>query len=159
VLVFSAAWCLLVVLIAVFAPLSAPYDPSHTGNLAAGQGPSAQHRSGADPTTVGTILAVAGAWLGGWFGHVLPRAFAIVFAFPALLLAVLAVVFSVLTVVLFGSGLLRRSSLSRSPPPRTTPASYDPPRCASATFPASIRSVRLDSPAGGSACVTSFPTA
>ncbi|MEV4036306.1 ABC transporter permease [Streptomyces umbrinus] len=126
VLVLSAGWCLLVAVIAVFAPLLAPYDPSRTDILAAGQGISAQHWFGTDSvgrdifsrvlhgarlslfgpvlvvlisTVVGTALAVACAWFGGWFDRVLSQVFDIIFAFPALLLAVLAVVY-------FGPGLL-----------------------------------------------------
>lgn len=126
VLALSAAWCVLVVLVAVAAPLLAPYDPSQTDILAANQGSSAQHWFGTDAvgrdifsrvlfgarlsllspalvvviaTTLGTTLGIASVWFGGWFDRVLTRVFDVVFAFPALLLAVLGV-------VLFGPGLV-----------------------------------------------------
>lgn len=126
VLVLSAAWCVLVVVVAVAAPLLAPYDPSQTDILAANQGSSAQHWFGTDavgrdifsrvlygarlsllaPTLVvviataaGTALGIACVWFGGWFDRVLTRVFDVVFAFPALLLAILGV-------VLFGPGLV-----------------------------------------------------
>jgi peptide/nickel transport system permease protein len=125
VLALSAVWCALIVMVAVAAPLLAPYDPSQTDILAAAQGPSSQHWFGTDSvgrdifsrvlygarlsllgptlvviiaTTVGTALAIAAVWFGGWFDRVLTRVFDIAFAFPPLLLAVLSV-------VLFGPGL------------------------------------------------------
>ncbi|MEU9918583.1 ABC transporter permease [Streptomyces sp. NPDC051001] len=125
VLILSAVWCALVVLVAVAAPLLAPYDPSQTDILAANQGISGQHWFGTDSvgrdilsrvlygarlslmgpvlvvviaTTAGTALAIAAVWFGGWFDRILTRVFDIVFAFPALLLAVLSV-------VIFGPGL------------------------------------------------------
>ncbi|MFF7284367.1 ABC transporter permease [Streptomyces griseorubiginosus] len=112
-------------MVAVAAPLLAPYDPGQTDILAAAQGPSSQHWFGTDSvgrdifsrvlygarlsllgpmlvviiaTTVGTALAIAAVWFGGWFDRVLTRVFDIAFAFPPLLLAVLSV-------VLFGPGL------------------------------------------------------
>ncbi|MGJ5828193.1 ABC transporter permease [Streptomyces ossamyceticus] len=125
VLILSVLWCALAILVAVAAPLLAPYDPSQTDILAAAQGLSAQHWFGTDEvgrdiftrvlygarlsllgpvlvvviaTAAGTALAIAAVWFGGWFDRLLTRVLDIAFAFPPLLLAVLSV-------VLFGPGL------------------------------------------------------
>jgi peptide/nickel transport system permease protein len=102
---------------AVLAPLIAPYDPAQTDILNAGVAPSAAHLLGTDElgrdvfsrllygarlsllgpalvivlATIGGIaLGMAGAWVGGWFDTALTRVLDFVFAFPGLLLAVLA---------------------------------------------------------------------
>ena len=49
-------------------------------------------------TILGTGLALLTAWMGGWTDRVISRVFDIIFAFPGIILAVLAV-------ALFGSGL------------------------------------------------------
>lgn len=125
VLVAAATVCVLLVLVALAAPLLAPYDPAQTDVLAAGQGPSAQHWLGTDSlgrdiysrllygarlsllgpalvvafsTLAGTALAIASVWHGGWFDRAVTRLSDVLFAFPGLLFAVLAV-------ALFGSGL------------------------------------------------------
>ncbi|MEU9456205.1 ABC transporter permease [Streptomyces sp. NPDC048277] len=109
---------LLLALAAVLAPLIAPYDPAATDILAADSGPSPAHWLGADElgrdvlsrllygarlsllgptliiaaaTVLGTALGVASAWLGGWFDTVASRVLDFFFAFPGLLLSVLAV--------------------------------------------------------------------
>ncbi|MEW2403909.1 ABC transporter permease [Streptomyces sp. NPDC046862] len=121
-----AALLVLLALAAVLAPLIAPYDPAATDILAAGSGPSPAHWLGADDlgrdilsrllygarlsllgptliiaaaTVLGTALGVASAWLGGWFDAVTSRVLDFFFAFPGLLLSVLAV-------AMIGSGFL-----------------------------------------------------
>jgi peptide/nickel transport system permease protein len=49
-------------------------------------------------TVLGTVLALAAVWFGGWFDQLVVRVVDAVFAFPGLLLAILAT-------ALFGSGL------------------------------------------------------
>ncbi|WP_125616689.1 ABC transporter permease [Specibacter cremeus] len=49
-------------------------------------------------TVVGTVLALAAVWFGGWFDAVVVRVIDAIFAFPGLLLAILAT-------ALFGAGL------------------------------------------------------
>jgi peptide/nickel transport system permease protein len=50
-------------------------------------------------TALGTSLALLGAWRGGWLDALIARAFDLLFAFPGLLLAILAA-------ATFGKGLL-----------------------------------------------------
>ncbi|MDX3587138.1 ABC transporter permease [Streptomyces europaeiscabiei] len=125
VLVVAMAVCVLLVCVAAAAPLLAPYDPAQTDVLAAGRSASAQHWLGTDSlgrdilsrllygarlsllgpalvvtvaTVAGTTLAIASVWYGGWFDRAITRLSDVLFAFPGLLFAVLAV-------ALFGSGL------------------------------------------------------
>ncbi len=115
----------LVLLLAVVGPLLTSQDPNE-GNLAQGFGaPSVEHWLGQDAngrdlltrlvvgartavigpllvvvasTILGTVLALAAAWFGGWFDTAVARVVDAVFAFPGLLLAILAT-------ALFGAGL------------------------------------------------------
>lgn len=116
---------LLLVAVAVLAPLLAPYDPNTTdlGNALAG--PTSTHWLGTDqvgrdtlsrlllgartslvgPLSVVVVASLLGVsvgllagWRGGWVDAVIGRLVEIGFAFPALLLAILAV-------SLFGKGL------------------------------------------------------
>jgi peptide/nickel transport system permease protein len=116
----------LLVLAAVFAPLLAPYQPDQTNILDANAAPSAAHWLGTDElgrdifsrllygarlsllgpalivvfsTILGVILAVSSAWVGGWYRLVVSRVVDVLFAFPAVLIAILAVAF-------FGTGLI-----------------------------------------------------
>lgn len=118
--------CAAFVLIAIVGPLIAPYDPSQTDVVTVFGGSSAQHLLGTDDTgrdilsrllvgtrisllgpalvivlatTIGTALAVAGAWLGGWFDAAISRTLEVVFAFPGLILAIVAA-------ALFGAGFV-----------------------------------------------------
>ena len=120
------AWITLVVVVAVFAPWLAPYDPNKLDLLQRFQGPSAAHWLGTDSlgrdllsrliwgarlsltgptliilmaTTAGTFLAIVTAWVGGWFDNVTSRLLDILFAFPGLIFAMLAV-------AIFGPGLV-----------------------------------------------------
>ncbi|MGW1256450.1 ABC transporter permease [Streptomyces sp. NPDC002513] len=115
----------LVVCFAVLAPLLSPQDPNAVDLSGAYQGSSGAHLLGTDAsgrdllsrlvhgsrtaligpflvvvisTFLGTILALAAVWFGGWFDQMVVRVVDAVFAFPGLLLAILAT-------ALFGSGL------------------------------------------------------
>ncbi|MBL1111739.1 ABC transporter permease [Streptomyces sp. 110] len=115
----------LFVLVSVFAPWLAPQDPTY-GDLRSGLvGPSAGHWLGTDqgghdtfsalvegsrtslvgPLTVVLFSTVTGiavglftAWRGGWVDTVIGRLIDVLFAFPALLVAILAV-------AVFGKGM------------------------------------------------------
>jgi peptide/nickel transport system permease protein len=113
-------------LAAVFAPLIAPYDPDHIDFAAIYASPSPAHWLGADAlgrdtlsrlifgartallgplvvvtasTIAGILLGLLAAWRGGWIDAVLGRVFDVLFAFPSLLIAIMAV-------ALFGKGLV-----------------------------------------------------
>jgi ABC-type dipeptide/oligopeptide/nickel transport system permease subunit len=115
-----------IVLAAVFAPLVAPYDPDQLDLFNVLSGPSPAHWLGTDAagrdtvsrlifgartsmlgplivvigsTVFGIALGLAAGWFGGIIDAVLTRIFDLVFAFPSLLLAMLAV-------TLFGKGLI-----------------------------------------------------
>lgn len=117
----SATLCaglVLLALAALLAPVLAPYDPAATDILAAASGPTSAHWLGTDDlgrdvlsrllygtrlsllgptliiaasTVAGAALGIACAWLGGWFDLVTSRVLDFFFAFPGLLLSVLAV--------------------------------------------------------------------
>jgi len=114
-----------VVCCAVLAPLLAPHDPNEVTLSGAYEGSSGAHLLGTDAsgrdllsrlvygsrtaligpllvvlisTLLGTVLALAAVWFGGWLDQVVVRVVDAVFAFPGLLLAILAT-------ALFGSGL------------------------------------------------------
>jgi ABC-type dipeptide/oligopeptide/nickel transport system permease subunit len=113
-------------LAAVFAPWIAPYDPDLVDLSAFYASPSPEHWLGTDAlgrdllsrmiygartallgplivvlssTTLGILLGLLAGWRGGWIDAVLGRIFDVVFAFPALLIAIMAV-------ALFGKGLV-----------------------------------------------------
>ncbi|MDR6639706.1 ABC transporter permease [Paenarthrobacter nitroguajacolicus] len=115
-----------VVLLSVFAPVLAPYDPDYVDLNNVLAGPGAQHLLGTDAlgrdllsrlmhggrtsllgptivvigsTVLGLLLGLVAGWSEGWLGKVLGRLFDLLFAFPALLMAMLAI-------ALFGKGLL-----------------------------------------------------
>ncbi|MEV1023692.1 ABC transporter permease [Streptomyces sp. NPDC050264] len=125
VLIASGAVVALVVALAVCAPLVAPYDPEAVDPMAVYQGSSAAHWLGTDDTgrdilsrilygarlsllapavvtlaasVVGTALAIAAAWLGGWYDRVVSGLLNVVFGFPGLILAVVGA-------AVFGAGL------------------------------------------------------
>jgi peptide/nickel transport system permease protein len=116
--------CALLVLLAVLAPLIAPYDPAVGDVLTPQSGPSSAHWLGTDDTgrdilsrllyggrtslggpalvvlitaTAGTLLAVSAAWFGGWFDALVSRLTDLLFSFPGLLLAIVVV-------AVFGTG-------------------------------------------------------
>jgi peptide/nickel transport system permease protein len=122
----SLAILCVMTLAAVFAPLIAPYDPDHIDFSAIYASPSPAHWLGADAlgrdtlsrlifgartallgplvvviasTVAGILLGLLAAWRGGWFDAVLGRIFDVLFAFPSLLIAIMAV-------ALFGKGLV-----------------------------------------------------
>jgi peptide/nickel transport system permease protein len=115
----------IVVLVAIFAPLLAPDNPDTTNILNANAPLFGSHVLGTDnlgrdllsrliygarlsllgpalivfaATVVGTALAIAAAWIGGRFDAATSRVLDILFAFPGL-------VFALLAVAMFGSGL------------------------------------------------------
>ena len=121
----AAVFLLLVLVLALAAPLVAPYDPNTQSLLDSYAGPSGAHLLGADgigrdilsrllfgsrtsllgpalvvsvSLLVGIPLALLAAWYGGVVDAVVARVFDLVYALPGLLLAVLAV-------ALFGPGL------------------------------------------------------
>ncbi len=112
-------------LVALLAPLIVPADPNAVSLSDAYLGPSAAHLLGTDAsgrdllsrlivgsqtalvgpflvvvasTLLGTALALTAVWYGGWFDQAVVRVIDAVFAFPGLLLAILAT-------ALFGAGL------------------------------------------------------
>ena len=113
-------------LAAVLAPLIAPFPPDQVDLGAVHAGPSAAHWLGTDAlgrdllsrlvygartallgpllvvltsTVLGILLGLLAGWRGGWLDAVLGRIFDVVFAFPSLLIAIMAV-------ALFGKGLV-----------------------------------------------------
>lgn len=115
-----------VVLAAIFAPLIAPYDPDAVDFLSFLAPPSAAHWLGTDSlgrdllsrliyggrtaligpllvvvfsTVIGILLGLWAGWRGGWIDAALSRIFDVLFAFPSLLIAIMAV-------ALFGKGLV-----------------------------------------------------
>ncbi|MGW1668160.1 ABC transporter permease [Streptomyces sp. NPDC002324] len=116
-LLVSAALAAGLVVLAVVGPSIAPYDPAATDVLAASQGPSGSHLFGTDslgrdilsralvgarlsfagPAVIvlgsaglGTLLALAAAWHGGWVDRMLNRTLTLLFAIPGVLVAVIA---------------------------------------------------------------------
>jgi len=115
-----------VVLAAIFAPYIAPYDPDAVDFTAFLAPPSAAHWLGTDSlgrdllsrliyggrtaligpllvvvfsTIIGILLGLWAGWRGGWIDAALSRVFDVLFAFPSLLIAIMAV-------ALFGKGLV-----------------------------------------------------
>jgi peptide/nickel transport system permease protein len=125
-LIVSAAVIVAATFVAVAGPLFAPYDPNLPHLSEYFVGPSAEHLLGFDAQgrdvlsrllvgartsmigplavtlicmTLGSLLAVTAAWRGGAYDAVISSGLDIVFAFPGILLAVLAA-------AVFGAGLL-----------------------------------------------------
>ncbi|MBS1699675.1 MAG: ABC transporter permease [Actinobacteria bacterium] len=116
----------IVTLAAILAPWVAPYDPDAVDFTAFYAPPSAAHWLGTDAlgrdllsriiwggrtallgpllvvvfsTALGILLGLLAGWRGGWIDAVLGRVFDVLFAFPSLLIAMMAV-------ALFGKGLV-----------------------------------------------------
>ena len=114
------------VIVAIFAPVLAPYEPDATDLNNALAPPSADHWLGTDQvgrdtfsrllygartslvgplavvvtaTIAGVLIGLLAGWRGGWTDSGISRVLDIMFAFPALLVAILAV-------SLFGKGLI-----------------------------------------------------
>ncbi|AKU27137.1 Glutathione transport system permease protein GsiD [Geobacillus stearothermophilus] len=111
----SAIFLLLLIVIAIFAPLIVPYgidEPDYNNVL---QGPSLQHLAGTDAfgrdifsrilvgarislsvgilsvlfgAVVGTFLGLVSAYYGGWIDNIVGRMNDVLFAFPGILLAI-----------------------------------------------------------------------
>lgn len=115
----------LVVLMAVFAPLLAPHSPTEVNLSSAYLGPSLEHPLGTDASgrdiasrvmwgarssllgplgvialaiVLGVSIALTAAWWGGWVDTGLSAVIDVLFSFPGLLLAIIAV-------AVFGVGL------------------------------------------------------
>ncbi|HEV7771930.1 MAG TPA: ABC transporter permease [Conexibacter sp.] len=126
VTVVAAGVVAMLILVALFGPLIAPHDPTAVDPLNVYAGSSSTHLLGTDDTgrdilsrliygarpslvgpafivaiavTLGSGLALAAAWFGGWVDAVISRALDILFAFPGLILAIGAV-------AMFGPGLV-----------------------------------------------------
>jgi peptide/nickel transport system permease protein len=126
VLIASAAVIAGLVLVAILAPLLAPHDPAQSDILAASEGSSPAHPLGTDgvgrdilsrivygarlsllgpalvvvaATVGGVAVALVSAWHGGRVDALASRVLDILFAFPGLIFAILAV-------AMFGTGLV-----------------------------------------------------
>lgn len=115
----------LIILMACFAPLIAPYDPEVGSVTQRFLGPSAEHLFGTDQagrdifsrvvwgarsslvgaaaiviitSVVGSLLALVSSWCGGWVDTIISRVLDLLFSFPNLLLAIILV-------AVFGKGL------------------------------------------------------
>ena len=113
-------------LAAILAPLIAPYNPDQVDLAIVYASPSPAHWLGTDAlgrdllsrvifgsrtallgpllvvitsTVIGILLGLLAGWRGGWIDATLARVFDVVFAFPSLLIAIMAV-------ALFGKGLI-----------------------------------------------------
>jgi peptide/nickel transport system permease protein len=118
VLLIAAVVLMLMVLVAVLAPVIAPYSPNQTDILSANQAPSAQHVLGTDSlgrdiysrllfgarltllgptliiaiaTVAGVVMAISAVWFGGWYDAAVSRTLNVLFALPGLLVAIIAV--------------------------------------------------------------------
>lgn len=125
-LIASAAVIVVAAIVAIFGPLLAPYNPDTPQLSQYFVGPSPEHLLGFDASgrdvlsrllygartsmigplavtlicmTLGSLLAVTAAWRGGTYDAVIGSGLDIVFAFPGILLAVLAA-------AVFGGGLV-----------------------------------------------------
>lgn len=110
--------CALFVLVAICAPLIAPYPPNQTDIFNASAPPSMEHLLGTDDTgrdilsrlvygfrlsllgptiviavatTLGIALSLSAVWVGGRYDRAVARMLNLLFSFPALLLAILCV--------------------------------------------------------------------
>lgn len=126
VTLIAGFFCIAFLVIAVIGPWVAPYDPTQTDPLNVFAPPSAEHLLGTDDigrdifsrllvgtrasllgpalvivaaTLIGATLAILAAWFGGAVDATIARAIEIVFAFPGLILAVVAA-------ALFGAGFI-----------------------------------------------------
>jgi peptide/nickel transport system permease protein len=115
--VVAGTICVLLILAAVFAPLVAPHDPNAIDPINVLMGSSADHPLGTDDTgrdllsrlvygarpslagpaivmllasTSGAALALVAGWYGGWVDGGLSRLIDVLFAFPGLIIAIIA---------------------------------------------------------------------
>lgn len=123
----AAAIAVLLLLLAMVAPLLAPYGPLDGSLLQAHQPPSGEHLLGTDQAgrdllsrllygarsslggavlvvvltaIMGTTLALVAAWNGGWVDAAIGRVLDLLFAFPSLLLAIIVI-------AVFGGGMVQ----------------------------------------------------
>ena len=124
VVLVAAVFLLAVTLAAVLAPAIAPYDPDQLDLANPYAGSSSDHLLGTDASgrdilsrllhgarislagpalvigfsmTIGVALALTAAWCGGWVDSLISRVLEVLFAFPGLILAIVAV-------AVFGAG-------------------------------------------------------
>lgn len=124
--VLAVVFLAILAIVAVIGPLIAPFDPDAVDVTNAFAGPSLQHWFGVDSTgrdifsrvlvgtrltligpicvvvvsgVIGTLLAVVAAWHGGTVDALISRGMDIVFAFPGIIVAIVAV-------TMFGPGLV-----------------------------------------------------
>lgn len=124
VVLVAAVFLLAVTLAAVLAPAIAPYDPDQLDLANPYAGSSSGHLLGTDASgrdilsrllhgarislagpalvigfsmTIGVALALTAAWCGGWVDSLISRVLEVLFAFPGLILAIVAV-------AVFGAG-------------------------------------------------------
>ncbi|WP_435747374.1 ABC transporter permease [Microbacterium sp. PMB16] len=110
--------CIAISLLALFGPLVSPHDPNETDILAANQASSPAHVLGTDSlgrdilsriltgarlsmlgpaiivivaTVLGVLLALSSAWIGGVFDSIVSKVLNIMFAIPAILVAILVI--------------------------------------------------------------------
>lgn len=125
-LIVSGSVCVVIVLLAILGPVLAPHSASQISILEANQGASSQHLLGTDylgrdllsrllvgarlsllgplivvalSAVAGCFIAIAGVWVRGPFEGISVRLIDILFAFPSLLFAILAV-------AIFGQGFV-----------------------------------------------------
>ena len=125
-LIAIGAVLVLLVLIAILAPLIAPHPPDAGNILIANASPSSSHLLGTDAvgrdifsrliygarlsllgpaliivfaTAAGVALAISAVWVGGWYDLIVGRILDLLFAIPGLLVAIIAV-------AVLGTGLL-----------------------------------------------------
>ncbi|MGZ0711812.1 ABC transporter permease (plasmid) [Coraliomargarita sp. W4R53] len=126
VLILAVGVLIVFTFAAVFATFLAPYNPDAVDFAAVHASPSAAHLLGTDAlgrdifsrliygsrtallaplivvvlsTVLGALLGLVAGWRGGWLDATLARLFDVVFAFPSLLIAIMAV-------ALFGKGIV-----------------------------------------------------
>lgn len=124
VVLVAAVFLVAVAVAAALAPVIAPYDPDQIDLAHTYAGSSTDHLLGTDASgrdilsrllhgarislvgpalvivfsmTIGVALALAAAWYGGWVDAIISRAVEVLFAFPGLILAIVAV-------AVFGAG-------------------------------------------------------
>lgn len=114
----STIYVAAVVILAIAAPIVAPYEPNKQSLLSRLEGPSSEHWLGTDEAgrdemsrlmygarislfigiagtaggvILGTIIGLASGFFGGWFDHLSMRIVDIMYAFPGILLAIFIV--------------------------------------------------------------------
>ena len=117
-LILCSCICIVLVFLVLIGPLLAPYPPNQINILAIDQGVSSSHWLGTDDlgrdilsrllygarpsligaalvvlfaTSLGTFLAIASVWFGGWIDRGIMRFANVLFAIPSILIAIVGV--------------------------------------------------------------------